>query len=188
MGMRVVWAATAGAVAGFLICAFIVYPPHSGWNENLDLPAWVQAVGSIVAIVSAGLFPLWHERTKTRIQRRDSLAKLTALAYEVAGMADAVADAYRSRNQLAGVSLLADRDEYEPLVEALSAFPIYILTDRHHLSSVIHMRRYVSEGNRLWKAAVEHGEEMFETWEAVDRAKSLRDETQAFAEGVARFS
>lgn len=31
-----------------------------------DAPAWVQAVGSIAAIIAAGLIPLWHERVKRR--------------------------------------------------------------------------------------------------------------------------
>ena len=157
------------------------------WTFNEKGAAWVQAVGSVAAIIAAGLFPLWHETQKTRTQRTENLSRLTALAFEVNGMAQAVADAYRSASSLAGISIFGNREECTPLVESISAFPMYALTDRHHLMAVVHLKSFAAEANRLWKAAVEHGDEMYGNWDAMERAKALRTEVSAFAEAVAEF-
>jgi hypothetical protein len=46
---------------------------------QLDWPAWVQAVGSIAAIIAAGLIPLWHGRVKRR-EVTQSLIELISYA------------------------------------------------------------------------------------------------------------
>ncbi|MDF4024100.1 hypothetical protein P3W24_03830 [Luteibacter sp. PPL201] len=152
-----------------------------------DAAAWVQAVGSVAAIVAAGLLPLWHERCKRKAQRQEWLSNLTALAFEVRDMAMAVAKAYRSEDSLYATRMGDDADEYAPLLEALGSFPSYALTDRLHLIALLHLRRFASHGDQLWRAAVSHGEALSHNWEAKEQAGDLAEETVAFVEGVAAF-
>ncbi len=53
----------------------------SYWIEHHPgLASWVQAIGSILAIVAAGLFPFAHERSRERRLRRNTLLSLLYLS------------------------------------------------------------------------------------------------------------
>lgn len=73
--------ATMAFFAGaFLVWALMSRPP-SGHNPpaNIDWPAWVQAVGSVAAIIAAGLFPLLHSWVRRR-EVTQSLIELVSYA------------------------------------------------------------------------------------------------------------
>jgi len=82
------WPAAIGVVVLALIFGGVVLAIYPGWDsiggflvKNLKLtdqaPAWVQAVGSILAIFAAGFFPIWHQiinqKKNDKIRRRNAL-------------------------------------------------------------------------------------------------------------------
>lgn len=66
----------------------LLYVPWGSANT----PAWVQAVGSIAAIIAAGLIPYQHEQVRTRKQKEDLLASVAWLALRVKNSFDHMAD------------------------------------------------------------------------------------------------
>ncbi|MBK0052741.1 hypothetical protein [Stenotrophomonas sp. S39] len=66
----------AGAV---LTWALMSKPSPKSVGLAFDWPAWVQAIGSIAAIIAAGLIPLWHARVRRR-EVTQSLIELISYA------------------------------------------------------------------------------------------------------------
>lgn len=60
------------------ICLLFYLP----W-ESANAPAWVQAIGSIAAIIAAWLIPYQHEKMRVRKQKEDLLASVAWLALRV---------------------------------------------------------------------------------------------------------
>lgn len=75
---RKVWVYAALIATGFML-AFGLLGLIGPVSFGKDAPAWVQAVGSIAAIIAAGLLPLWHARVKRR-EVSQSLIELISYA------------------------------------------------------------------------------------------------------------
>lgn len=60
-----VWALLFGGAALWLLVGSVAYWVKHGWLPA-DTSGWVQALGSILAIAGAALFPYWHSRVKER--------------------------------------------------------------------------------------------------------------------------
>jgi hypothetical protein len=152
-----------------------------------DWAAWVQAVGSVLAIVGAAFMPIWHEEIKERRQRQKWLSALAAMAYEVHDLAKGNYETVRHEGNRMYAATEGVSTEYEPLLLALADFPSHVLTDRLHLSALLHLRRFAAQGSAAWKfICMNGGADMFWTEQRED-AKALMDETRAFADGVAKF-
>jgi hypothetical protein len=59
---------------------------------SANAPAWVQAVGSIAAIIAAWLIPYQHEQMRVRKQKEDLLASVGWLAFRVKNSFDHMED------------------------------------------------------------------------------------------------
>lgn len=66
----------------------LLYLPWGSANA----PAWVQAVGSIAAIIAAWLIPYKHEQMRARKQKEDLLASVGWLALRVKNSFDSMAN------------------------------------------------------------------------------------------------
>lgn len=83
---------TAGATVGALALVLLfggltlaIYPGWGaigGWLSRIDAPAWVQAVGSVTAILAAIWIALSSERSRKR-EKEESSARETALAIAI---------------------------------------------------------------------------------------------------------
>jgi len=69
------------------ICLLLYLP----WGSE-NAPAWVQAVGSIAAIIAAWLIPYQHEQMRARKQKEDLLTSVAWLALRVKNSFDHMAD------------------------------------------------------------------------------------------------
>jgi hypothetical protein len=61
------------------------------WSSS-NTPAWVQAIGSIAAILAAWQIPYQHERLRAKQQKEDLLASVSWLALRVKNSFDHMAD------------------------------------------------------------------------------------------------
>lgn len=80
-----VWQTTAGAVIGFLVCVFVVYPPRCGWGDNKwgDVATWASAIGTFAAVAVALGIALRDARRQEERARVKSLIVMAHLAGEV---------------------------------------------------------------------------------------------------------
>lgn len=67
----------ASPVVVVLVYCLLALP----WESN-NAPAWVQAFGSIAAIIAAGLFPIWHFEVQERKRQQDLLKVMRVLCDE----------------------------------------------------------------------------------------------------------
>ena len=76
----------ASVVKGFCLSPAIVVPIglllYLPWGSP-NAPAWVQAVGSVAAIIAAWLIPYQHEQLRARKQKEDILSSVAWLALRV---------------------------------------------------------------------------------------------------------
>lgn len=63
---RVVWQLILTTLATVVAVALLALLPWSNWGQNEKLAAWVQAVGSVVAILVAVAIPALQHRAETR--------------------------------------------------------------------------------------------------------------------------
>lgn len=68
-----IWVVWGWFAIGTLGWSFFVVLEYFGIQESAVL--WVQAIGSVMAIVAAGYFPIWHSRV-AQARREESLLKL----------------------------------------------------------------------------------------------------------------
>lgn len=74
------WGVPSLAVAAFFLCIGLIYFP---WDKNnVDWPAWVQAVGSLIGICIAIAVPAWQMHQSVREKKEEA----QRLAYESADM------------------------------------------------------------------------------------------------------
>ena len=141
MGMRLVWAGIAGAVIGFLMCAFVFYPPHSGWAKDTDSAAWLGAISSMlgaVATFTAAVIALFVARLPVVQQERFQLAKAQvlvqgladelihalAVAQSVSGLLDGMRES-RDLGRLVMVGSVAQQIESESMERSLPALDCF---------------------------------------------------------------
>jgi hypothetical protein len=150
--------------------------------------AWVQAIGSILAIAAAGLLPLWHQKVRSSTQREQWLQSLKSLALEVRDLGENIHETAKSEARRRGASMYESAEEYQPLVDALANFPAHFLTDRIHLIGLLHLRRYVARGDHLWRSIVRHGENDDEDWsDFIEATVTLKDEVIGAVSNIERF-
>lgn len=78
--LRKRWALPSIALAAFIVCIGLIYIP---WGKNdVDWPAWVQAVGSLIGICIAIAVPAWQMHQSVREKKEAALRA----AYENAVM------------------------------------------------------------------------------------------------------
>ena len=87
LGTEIVIRFTWVSVAKILFLSPVVAVPicllfYLPWDSP-NAPAWVQAVGSIAAIIAAWLIPYQHEQMRVRKQKEDLLASVAWLALRV---------------------------------------------------------------------------------------------------------
>ncbi|KZN16193.1 MULTISPECIES: hypothetical protein [Pseudomonas] len=89
--IRFTWASVVRALclspAVVIPLCLLLYLPWGSANA----PAWVQAVGSIAAIIAAWLIPYQHEQMRARKQKEDLLASVAWLAFRVKNSFDHMA-------------------------------------------------------------------------------------------------
>jgi hypothetical protein len=129
---------TRGAAVGAAVLAVLfgglalaIYPGWAAighWAERADAPAWVQAVGSILAIVGAGWIAGWQASTARRdVDRRERRAdtnKALAILYIFRRADLVVENAWRSLKQNETTWRLA-ADQVELVQHALRALPVF---------------------------------------------------------------
>src|SRR5471032_776952 len=77
-GISVVKALFLSPIVVVPVCLLLYLP----WDSP-NAPAWVQAVGSIAAIIAAWLIPYQHEQMRIRKQKEDLIASVAWLALRV---------------------------------------------------------------------------------------------------------
>lgn len=74
------WCSAQSICVLLFIVYFIALAVRSLDLNGGDVASWVQAIGSILAIVAAGLFPVVHERSKEKRVRKNTLSSLLYLS------------------------------------------------------------------------------------------------------------
>ncbi|WP_369658416.1 hypothetical protein [Variovorax sp. V15] len=151
---------TIGAAIGLLALAalffghaLLVYP---GWDEiaqvlkPFDAAAWVQAVGSILAILAAGFFVRWQHdleqesnRRAERELRRRKLDVVVELARATSHSIGYIRDYFPSRQAVHEIALGArffDRRVVESLGVHLGEIPLYELDDAVLVNEILVLR------------------------------------------------
>ncbi|WP_055135005.1 hypothetical protein [Pseudomonas corrugata] len=76
----------AGVLRFLFLSPVVLIPSYLVFSlpwESSNAPAWVQAVGSIAAIIAAWMIPHRHEQMRIRKQKEDLLASVSWLALRV---------------------------------------------------------------------------------------------------------
>ncbi|MDO8385079.1 MAG: hypothetical protein Q7T13_01600 [Polaromonas sp.] len=164
------WAAPAGAAIIFLllICLVIaIYPgwPSIGtWMDKSDSPAWVQAVGSILAIVFSAVFVVVQHRLEIQRQKQADidarLRKLGVIVELARAMASATTNllpyfpsylGFQDRylnGELPPIDILNFNDVLEPI-------PLYELDSGAVVNEVIVLQKNCSQFSRLVKVLIQ---------------------------------
>jgi len=121
--------------------------------------AWVQAIGSIMAIGAAGWLPLWHRDKLEERRQKSLLTTLCALSAAAESMTRHIESVIRDEASRRGESMLGDKSQYKPLLQSVTGFPSHELTDGTALAQLFELRRIVERGNWLWQMIIDHGEE-----------------------------
>lgn len=126
---------TAGALALHIVMvssALMILFPWSKWFSGADKPAWVQAVGSIIAILVAVALPAWQHHAAQRAaedERRAEAARLSTIAMTLCYAVFAYAvKTGRTRSDPLHVELQQEREvqaqALSDMMEALRSFPL----------------------------------------------------------------
>ena len=130
---------TAGAIVGMILVstlfgglALAIYPgwPAIGaWLGRIDAPAWVQAVGSILAIFGAAGIAAWQASSSRRQlevdRRRAETAKALAIDFILRRGKLVVNNANRAVLSRAPATLKLAREQIEMVQAALRALPAF---------------------------------------------------------------
>lgn len=154
------------------------------------LAAWIQAIFSVIAIVAAGLFPVFQECLKKKTTRRSWTLTFKWLADRIGDMASRVSEVYSSESGLLGASHAGDADEYMALVKAINALPLPAHADQKHLDNFLQLKGIAETWDWKWRLAVAHGEEFardpfYDDPEDRDRLRWLTDSTERLVKEIA---
>ena len=109
----------------------------------METAAWVQAIGSLVAIGIAIWAPVWHERQRTRAARKRLTGAALALFEEANRLMGRLEHAERTDGWTAYMLEEIDIELWTGLEEALAAVPVHELAGRAEVWNVIVVRRVV---------------------------------------------
>ena len=127
--------------------AWGLFGPWRGIDSINDsaLPAWAQAIGTLVAVGVAIAAPIWHANRLQAQRDRHSLWLITALAARVADGFDQLVAIAEMRTAVGGVERL-DTGISDDLHAALSAIAITELPDDRLVHPLIALREVVRAG------------------------------------------
>lgn len=110
-----------------------------------ELPAWVQAIGTLVAVAVAIAAPIWHADRRQSQRDQHTLWLITALAARVADGFDQLVAIAQMRSTVGGVER-CDTGISEDLHAALCAIGITELPDDRLVHPIIALRETVRAG------------------------------------------
>ena len=124
------------------ICLLLYLP----WDSP-NAPAWVQAVGSIAAIIAAWLIPYQHEQMRVRKQKEDLLASVAWLALRVKNSFDHMAGVIQRSEPEArdGWLFLSEPSDWVIHRDAAREFPLVGFT-RDEISWLLSLRSVTEFG------------------------------------------
>lgn len=128
-----------GALVGMIVlsCLFgglalAIYPgwPAIGtWFEKSDAPAWVQAVGSILAIFAAGSIAAWQasssRRDAEKVRKETETARALAIDFILRRAKLVVSNAERAVISASSSTMKLACEQVEMVQQALRALPVF---------------------------------------------------------------
>lgn len=119
-----------GLLFGGLVLA--IYPGWKAigcWFERSDAPAWVQAVGSILAIFAAGGIAAWQasssKRDAERLRRRVETGRALSIDFILRRAKLVVENAERAVETETASTVKLAREQVEMVQQALRALPVF---------------------------------------------------------------
>lgn len=143
-------------LAGCVIAVIAGWAPLSDWLDKHDkLAAWVQAVGSIAAIVATGIYVQWQHRlevarkeTEDRLARRRSLDVVVELARATKTSVRWVQQQLLERGTVHDIAegrAHLDRRVVAELGTLLSGIPLHELGDPTVVNEVLSLLHYARQ-------------------------------------------
>lgn len=124
-----VWALWAFVAVGAVGWALFVLLKAFGVLEHAA--AWVQALGSIGAIIAAGYFPIAHEKVREKRQIKNTLTSLMHLAGVLVSIQDSQYKALKNESAYDRWKHTDKPGELEMLCSLVAEFPVSMVVGQH---------------------------------------------------------
>jgi len=136
------------ATAVGIIGLSAIYPGWvqiSLWAADKDAPAWVQAVGSVLAIIAAAMIASWQTQRAERQEARRLNAQMRSKMLAVRGLLEAAAEAIEdARNAMSEESKnlrIAASDELDKITSLFGTIPIFEIPGPDMVTSITNVSR-----------------------------------------------
>lgn len=127
MKLASIWVLWACFAIGTIVWCLLVVMRGAG---IADKAGWVQAIGAIIAIAGAAVFPYWHEAAKERGRKERLRMLLTGLAFQQISQLEALHEVLKTAIHDFGNPSINDylgqhkHLDWAPHVDALQSVPI----------------------------------------------------------------
>jgi hypothetical protein len=163
--------------------------------------AWIQAIGSIIAIVASAVLVWWQhhleagrESKKEAQKRYDFISAVTAVVHDIAGLIESAAQAANNPEERENYfSDDSDRRKLSDCLHALNAIPAHELPGYELASRLIALRHITQDALSSWASFVEimNGAEHPENeygWPIYDLSSAMQEVPYAVKEFTAAMA
>lgn len=149
-----VMAFIAGAIAVWAITS--KHPPQPRPPVDIDWPAWVQAVMSVVAILATAFVPRWIDAAK----KRDSADQFIVLARYLADSARELHESAATNAGRRGLAMFGHEAEWKSIADGAMELSLDILPHADYLPVWLQLRQVALQLAQYHKALLTFGDRL----------------------------
>jgi len=141
---------------------------------SAEWAAWVQAVGTILALAIAIAAPIIHERVKERSERKRLLTGITVTVTNAAGALNQAVHLCETPEGAAEYAEEFKQSHWSHIYRALDAFPIHTTNDQQLAFAVLEVQAFVQAAeNIIGRAATISRSNHQERFRALEELKPI---------------